>query len=52
MKMNVKDLMELLKNFNENDTVELVTQPFFDYGELSYAELKINDKILMEAEGE
>ena len=52
MKMNVKDLMELLKNFDENDTVELFTKPFFDYGEAAYAELKVNDKVLMKAEGE
>ena len=52
MKMNVKDLMELLKNFDENDTVELFTEPFFNYGEAAYAELKVNDKVLMEAEGE
>lgn len=52
MKMSVKDLMELLKNFDENDTVELSASAWFDYGNGASAELKVNDKIVMEAENE
>ena len=52
MKISVKNLRKLLKDFDDNDVVELFTKPYFDYGEVAYAELKVNDKILMEAEGE
>ena len=51
-KMKVKDLMNILRKFEEDDIVNLSIEAWFEYGECAEAVLTIDEQNIMEAHTE